>query len=151
MNLENLSKQIEADEGWMPYVYDDATGVAIVPGSTVKGHPTIGYGFNVQKGATPLPKPIANDWLTLLLVAVEHEVFTHFTWVASLPEPVQEAMVNMAYNMGIECLSEFKNMLAALKARNGAEAKKQALDSAWAREVGPRATRIANTFERYLA
>lgn len=43
MNAELLSR-IKAHEGLKTVVYDDATGKAIMPGDTVKGNPTIGYG-----------------------------------------------------------------------------------------------------------
>jgi lysozyme len=50
----------------------------------------------------------------------------------------------MAYNMGVKGLLKFTDMLTALYEHRYDDAAAAALDSVWARQVGDRATRIAN-------
>ena len=51
----------------------------------------------------------------------------------------------MAFNLGIYGLLNFKKMLKALKNKNYKQAAKECLNSQYAKEVGKRAERIANT------
>ena len=39
--------QLQSQESYRRFVYDDATGREIVPGYTVQGNPTICYGRNL--------------------------------------------------------------------------------------------------------
>ncbi len=56
----------------------------------------------------------------------------------------QRAILNMAFQMGVEKLLTFKNMIAALEAGNYALAETEALNSKWARSDSPaRARRVA--------
>lgn len=41
------TKHIRENEGFRLYLYDDRTGLPIASGSTVIGHPTVGYGRNI--------------------------------------------------------------------------------------------------------
>lgn len=43
-----LEDQLERQESYRRFVYDDATGQEIVPGYTVQGNPTIGYGRDLM-------------------------------------------------------------------------------------------------------
>ena len=49
----------------------------------------------------------------------------------------------MNFNLGIEKLSEFHEMIAALKEKNYNLAAESALSSLWAKQVGQRAIDIA--------
>jgi lysozyme len=64
-------------------------------------------------------------------------------WWRGLSDSRQRALVNMCFNLGLTRLLGFKGMLSALESGDGAEAAREALDSAWARQVGGRAQRIA--------
>ena len=44
IDRELITCELTRDEGQLLTVYDDATGAAIKPGTSVKGHPTIGIG-----------------------------------------------------------------------------------------------------------
>lgn len=58
----------------------------------------------------------------------------------------QRALLNMAFQMGIEKLLTFKKMLSALEAGDWLLAEHHALDSKWAREDSPaRARRVAES------
>lgn len=60
-----------------------------------------------------------------------------------------EALINMALNLGNR-LGGFKLMLAAVEAEDWPEAKRQALNSLWARQVGGRAQELGDRLERGL-
>ena len=78
------------------------------------------------------------------------ELQSSLPWIVEKHEEVQEALLNMCYNLGITRLLKFKKMLAAIEADNPDEAYAQALDSKWARQVGQRAQRIADIFKAEL-
>ena len=43
-DVVTMAAELVGDEAMRLFVYDDATGLPIEPGSTCKGHPTIGVG-----------------------------------------------------------------------------------------------------------
>jgi lysozyme len=67
----------------------------------------------------------------------------HFPWYAPLSMRRKHALIDMAYNLGIGGLMNFRNMIACLERGEYSAAALHALDSKWAGQVGPRAERIA--------
>lgn len=144
MNLRQIREDLERDEGWREFVYDDATGKPIVKGSVVEGYPTIGIGFCVSadRGA-PLPRVIADRWLDHLLVEIGKGLDARIPWWRYQPDDVQRALVSMAYQLGVSGLLNFRKMLAALERGDRLQAAAEALDSRWARQTPSRANRVA--------
>lgn len=70
-------------------------------------------------------------------------LYANAPWVHSLDDARLGVLRNMSFNMGWKRLSGFKNMLAAAQAGLWNTASAQMLDSAWARQVGDRAQRLA--------
>lgn len=68
-----------------------------------------------------------------------------FPALESYPEPIQECIINLVFNMGPSRLLGFKKFCAAVKCQNWAEAAAQLKDSAWYGQVGVRAQRIVRT------
>ncbi|VWD33945.1 lysozyme [Burkholderia lata] len=66
----------------------------------------------------------------------------NLSWWRSLDPVRQRVMMNMAFNMQGKLLT-FINTLAAIKRGDYAAAAAGMLDSLWARQVGARATRLA--------
>lgn len=64
-------------------------------------------------------------------------------WWRKLDAVRQRAIANMAFNMRARLLG-FTNMLAALQVDDWQKAHDEMLDSLWAKQVGDRATRLAN-------
>lgn len=64
-----------------------------------------------------------------------------------LDDKRQFALVNMAFNMGIDGLCGFKKMLGYMGTGNYREAAAECLNSKYAKEVGDRAKRIAKIIE----
>lgn len=56
----------------------------------------------------------------------------------------QYALLDMCFQLGSNGLLKFRKMLSALGVGNYAEARRQCLDSNWARQTPQRANRIAN-------
>lgn len=62
----------------------------------------------------------------------------------TLSDERQYALLDMAFQLGSDGLLEFRKMLSALGVGNYAEARRQCLDSKYARQTPIRANRIAN-------
>ena len=59
----------------------------------------------------------------------------------------RDAILNMAFNLGVGGLLTFRNMLLALTAGDWMTAARHARQSDWYQQVGPRAERIAQMIE----
>ena len=140
---DDLIEALRRDEGEKLVVYDDATGAPISAGVTLVGNPTISVGVNLTVPITPeqseaLFGPRVNQCI--------EEALLSFTWFGTAPAPVKLGVANMLYNLGMPRLMEFHLMLGALEQGRYLEASNEALNSDWARQVGDRATRIAELF-----
>jgi lysozyme len=60
----------------------------------------------------------------------------------------QVVLANMAFNMGMPTLLTFGRMLGALAEKDWDRAAAEVLDSKWARQVGSRATELAELMRR---
>lgn len=100
--------------------------------------PTIGYGFNLENG---IPKKIADLWLDYLLEELDRDVRKAFPNFSNYPFSVQEALMDMAYNMGLSKLLKFKKTLRLIDEGNYLQAGKELLNSQYAKDVPNRALR----------
>lgn len=57
---------------------------------------------------------------------------------------VQRAVGNMTFQMGLGGVLKFKKMLAALQVKDYTTARREALNSAWARQTPQRAKRVTD-------
>tara|TARA_Y100000004_G_C8947490_1_gene426954 strand:- start:173 stop:604 length:432 start_codon:yes stop_codon:yes gene_type:complete len=133
MDREQLFDDLVRDEGLKLEIYKCTAGKL-----------TIGVGRNIEdRGITTSEARLllAND-----VDIISDELTNNFPWWVSMPEPAQRALANMAFNLGVPRLCQFKNMLSALKKGDYNVAAKEALDSNWAKQVGDRANRIAKVF-----
>lgn len=125
---------------------------------------TIGVGRNLDdKGITPEETAALGitresclcDGITeaQAYVLLENDIRDARAEAAKLPvfhmlDPVrQDALVNMAFNLGLPRLSKFKRMLAALEDADWQGAAQEALESKWAKQVGPRAYELAKQLQ----
>ncbi|MBU2758081.1 glycoside hydrolase family protein, partial [Acidithiobacillus sp. BN09-2] len=129
-------------ESYRRFVYDDATGQEIVPGYTVQGNPTIGYGRDLMTEGI-----LKEEAMVLLRHDIDRawrEVTSHLPWAESQLSVIRFAvLVNMAFNMGLQGLLGFTQMLSALQAGNYEQAAKAMLDSLWYQQTGSRAQALA--------
>lgn len=144
MQVQQIRDELIRDEGFRGLAYDDATGQTVRKGTTLEGFVTVGYGFCLDGDrGRPIPEPIADAWLDWLIVETGKALDARIPWWRQQPEDVQRALVNMAYQLGVSGLLNFRKMLSALQIGDRAEAARQALDSRWARQTPNRANRVA--------
>ena len=94
---------------------------------------TIGYGRNLEdNGITPREAEILleNDLLLLKLMLEDKIKFFH-----KLDHIRQNVIIEMAYNMGLSNLLNFKNTLNYLKNEDFESASEEMLNSKWHREL----------------
>lgn len=130
----NLIEQLLRDEGLELKPYKDSVGKL-----------TIGIGRNLEDDGISREEAmalLAND-----VQNARNQVEQHLPWAANLDEVRESALVNMAFNMGIGSLLNFRKFLSALEAGDYKAASAEMLDSLWAKQVGPRAQRLALQIE----
>lgn len=129
MTLEELEKWIKHHEGFNGFPYLDSKGIL-----------TIGFGRNLdQIGINP-------DEAEVLFQNDLHRAVSelnYFPWFKKLPENVQNALINMNFNLGFSKLLTFKKMLGFLEKGDFTNAAIEALNSKWANDVGKRAKDVA--------
>ena len=119
-------------------------GLRLKPYKDTVGKTTIGVGRNLDDvgiSEEEARQLLAND-IANVEAGLDHEL----PWWRSQPEPVQRAIGNMAFQLGISGLLQFKNMLQALESGNYEGATQAALASTCAKEVPDRAVRITALF-----
>ncbi len=115
-------------------------GLKLKPYRDSMGKLTIGIGRNLDDDG------ISDDEALFLLTNDIHRCelqLKSYPWYIFQPPIVQKALINMCFNLGIDKLLGFKNMIAALNDKDYTRASLEALDSKWAIEVGRRAKDIA--------
>lgn len=114
-------------------------GLKLTPYKDINGHLTIGWGRNLEKGirADEAELMFKNDLMDTI------SNLQHKSWFEIQPDGVKNAIVNMAFNLGIGGLSEFTEMIYFLSRKNYTSAAKSALNSDWAKQVPERAKDIA--------
>lgn len=128
MTSEQLQAWIKKCEALKLQSYVDTTG-----------HLTIGWGRNLENG-------ISLDEAELMFqndLKRSTEELKEQPWFSKMPEGVQQALINMNFNLGIYKFLGFKKMVKALQERDFLTASIEALDSRWAKQVKSRATDIS--------
>lgn len=135
INRDLLKQELMRDEGVRLESYQDSVGLW-----------TIGVGHLL--GPTRRMTTITRDEMWALL---EHDIDialdgTHLLATRwgnpEFSSARGRALVNMAFNLGVNRLAGFKKFLAAYKAGDWKTAAKEMMDSRWAQQVGPRADRL---------
>ena len=139
MNIEQLRKELEVDEGVKYEIYNDHLG-----------YPTFGIGHLVRdtdpENGEPVGTPVSED---RVIEAFNQDVETVlsdcnilYDDFDDLPEEAQLIIANMMFNLGRPRLSKFKGMKAGVDSRDWKKAADEMIDSAWYRQVPNRAGRL---------
>ena len=127
----SLIDKIKEHEGFRSTVYQ-----------CTAGYDTVGFGFKVSD--LELDLDIAEEILKRKLDKLIKRVHNRFSWVSNAPEPIQEVVYNMCYQMGVSGFSKFKKTIQYLADKNYDKASKEMLDSRWARQTPNRAIELSN-------
>lgn len=131
MDIKRLKSQLKRHEGLRLKIYSDTEGV-----------PTVGYGRNLRDvGISRLEAEVLldND-INRTLVGLSKAL----PWLDKLDAVRREAIVNMAFNLGVAGLLGFKTMLAALEVSDWEGAARSVQASKYAKQVGRRAIEIGH-------
>lgn len=133
IDKSRLTIQLHRDEGFVPHAYKDSLG-----------YWTIGYGrlidqrkgghISQEEGEFLLGNDIEEKYL---------EVIGNIPWAAALDPVRLAALVNMAFQLGLGGLLQFKQTLAAIRDGKYDHAEQLALQSLWAKQTPARARRVA--------
>ncbi len=116
-------------------------GERLKPYRCSAGKLTIGVGRNLDdRGITREESAMLLDNDIRLL---EIELFRALPWAAALDDVRQRVLLDMAFNLGLPGLLQFKRTLEAIRTGQYQQAATMMLDSLWARQVGQRAERLA--------
>lgn len=128
-----LEEMLRVHEGFVGHAYRDHLG-----------YWTIGIGRLIdQRRGGGITEEEARYLLRNDLERIRGELHDRVGWLGSLSDVRRAAVLDMAFNLGVDGLLGFRRMLAALEARDYQRAADEALDSLWARQVGMRARDIA--------
>jgi lysozyme len=139
---DQLRFDLRRDEGEKLKAYPDPLTKA-EPWTIGVGHtgPEVHEGMEIEphESSLYLEQDIADAELDA------RKLLPHFD---GLSEARQRAMVNMAFNLGYRRLAGFSNTIRAINEGRWADAAKGMRQSLWARQVGPRAERLAVLMEK---
>lgn len=129
MTDDEMLKWLKGHEGYRAFPFLDSTG-----------HVTVGYGRNIDDVGISINEAeflLHNDFIRA------RAGLEKFDWFNIQPDNVQDALVNMCFNMGIKKLLTFNKMITAIINQDYTKAAMEALNSKWATQVGTRATDVA--------
>lgn len=130
--IPEMEALLEQQEGFQAKPYRDPRGFL-----------TIGYGTNLDAGITREQGRALMD----CQLAANEAALAVYPWFTGL-DPVRRAVIeNMAYNMGVDGVLGFHDMIAAIEAQDWPEAARQMRASEWRVQVGNRALVLAQIME----
>ena len=120
-------------------------GIRLKPYLCPAGKTTIGVGRNLDD--VGITQDEAMEMLDNDIDRVNAQLAKALPWLETKSPDVQRAIANMTFQMGIGALLKFKKMLAAIQARDYNAARREALNSAWAKQTPQRAKRVTDLFK----
>jgi len=129
MDRQLLRSQLERHEGLRLKVYQDTVGKA-----------TIGYGRNLDD--VGISRVEADVLLAADIEKVERQLQTIDEYLEL--DPIRQTVIaNLCFNVGFYGLMQFTRMWKAITRGDYSAASREMLDSTWRRQVGSRATELA--------
>lgn len=134
LNLKKLEDDLVNDEGLVLHAYQDHLGFW-----------TIGVGTLIDKRkGGGITRAEAMMLLQNRLGSFFARMDKDMPWWRDQPEPVQRALANMAYQMGVDGLLGFKNTLKLIQDGQYTAAADNAMLSKWAKQTPARAKRVTD-------
>ena len=131
--MSELEEQLKRHEGFVSHAYQCPAGFW-----------TIGYGRLIdERRGGGITKEEALHLLRNDMRRVEMALSRRVTYWDDLPPRKRQALLNMAFQLGVDGLMGFRRMWAAIARRDWDAAAREALDSRWARQTPRRAEEIA--------
>jgi len=117
-------------------------GLRLKPYTDTTGHLTIGYGRNLQARGISVEEAeyLLQTDMRLTYTALQARI----PWITQLSDVRQAVLVDMAFNLGMAGLLQFRKTLRLIQAGDYADAGAAMLNSRWAAQVKGRATRLAH-------
>ena len=139
MNIDQLRKELEVDEGVKYEIYNDHLG-----------YPTFGIGHLVidtdpeygEEVGTPVSEDRVAEAFDKDVRTVISDCERLYPDFDELPEECQLIIANMMFNMGRPRLKQFKGMKRGVDSRDWNAAADEMIDSNWYRQVPNRAGRL---------
>lgn len=116
-------------------------GLRLAPYIDTRNRLTIGYGRNLSDVGISA----AEAWFLLDndIARAESRLSARYPWYDGLDPVRQAVLTNMAFNLGLSRLAGFTRMLSCVASGEWDGAAREMLASAWATQVGSRATELA--------
>lgn len=141
MNKTALMAALTEEESFRAYVYDDATGKDLKPGMALRGNPTLAVGWNVS--GRPCTQELGQIILSYHVDQTWADLTTTIPWIKELPESVQQALCDMAFNMrGAKQLLTFTTFMGMLQQGRYEDAAQDLETTLWWKQVKSRGPRV---------
>ena len=132
--MEKLLAMLKRHEGVESHAYECSEGKI-----------TVGVGRNIDSdGGIGLSDEEIDFLLQNDIERCIVELSSEYDWFTDLDDTRKDAMVDIAFNLGITRLRLFKRALAAMAEGNYKKAATEFLDSKWAKQVGGRALELTD-------
>ena len=132
--MEQLLAMLKRHEGVESHAYECSEGKI-----------TVGVGRNIDsEGGIGLSDEEIDFLLRNDIERCIIELSSEYDWFVDLDDIRKDAMVDIAFNLGITRLRLFKRALAAMAEGNYKKAATEFLDSKWAKQVGGRALELTD-------
>lgn len=137
--LEVIKEDLIRHEGYKEEIYLCSEGI-----------PTFGIGHAINENdpeyTWPVGTPVEKERIDAAFVQdceeAVHDAECIVNDLYSHPDRVIRVLVNMAFNLGRTRLSRFKNMVAAINAKDYTTAADEMIDSRWYGQVGRRSEEL---------
>jgi lysozyme len=135
--LDIFTARAPIEEGVRYFAYDDSTGKTV---TCKPGNLSIGIGINLEQGldATEVA------WLFLWRTHLVEKALLAFPWYVASDPVRQSVALDLGFNLGIDGLMRFTQMIAAWGEQNWSLASAQLLASKAARENQTRYEHLAS-------
>lgn len=143
-----LEQEIDSQEGERAAPYKDSRGLWTVgEGRCLETAPLTGaeWKYLLDNGLIDVNLEKAGaDWLEGQIIdAITAKLAATFSWWPTITQARRDALIDMAYQMGVPKLLTFSQMLRAITYQDWPTVYEQALASDWAQQTPARAQQVA--------